>query len=529
MSLPTRIEHALSVLERFFSLRNVFLFGSLLAGVVCTYLFYRGVLPLSVEYFLFYSFVLFLACLARPSWMFLFFIAVLPLEIVSVMPSNLGLDLRPYQWVGALLGLALGVRLVSGRLRLSFFRWHPVDVFLSIIVSGIAVSGFFSQGIALKQTVVIVSFLFLYFLSRLFLREWRDVQLAWLFFHLSGSLVLLWGIGQNILFLFWGQGEYSIMPGRPNGTLIEPDWLGLFLLFLLTPVLGWLKQGLDKRSSLKTLLLPALFLIGIFTALILTVSRSAWLGALVVCGSFLFFAFSKRGKELAVRPALSFLQWVIVAFGIALVLVEGIPLTRFALIDRAGSTVSHLQEITLACDGRFSPPQTIQSIDELAQYGCQHIPLEEKAARQAEGQTLATTYRPDPNVNIRKMIFSTAWNEIKAHPFLGIGWGNIGTKLGVDERGASYNASNIFLEVWLGGGLLSLFGFVGFLAWVGYRFLKEWWKSPEDFTLQALFVSLLLGFLVFNLFNTGLLLGFVWVWLALFPLVFPYVTQKQNP
>ncbi len=527
MHIQVLFENFLVRVERFFSIRNVFLFGSIGAAVVLTTLFYFGVLPLSVEYLLFYSLIIFLACLARPSWMFLLFVALLPLEIVTVTPPSLGFDLRPYQWVGGLLGLALGIRFITGRLARPLFHWHPVDIMLVTLVVGVTLSGFYSQQSAIsKQILVVGSFLFLYFLARLFLRSWQDAKSALPFFLASASLGLLWGIGQNLLF-FAGQGEFSIMPGRPNGTLIEPDWLGFFSLFLLAPTLFWFKERSQKGFSVKELVFPSFSLLLIFTVLIITVSRSAWLGALVLTGSFFFLAFYEKGKGFAFRSAGMFLQGLIVLFGLALVLVEVVPLTRFALIDRAASTASHDQTITIACDEQQDAlPDSVSTAEDLARFGCRHINLEEVQAFEAEHKWVTTIKRPDPNVGIRKSIYETSWNEIQAHPILGIGWGNIGPKLGIDERGASYNASNLFLELWLGGGLLALLSFLILLVWNFRASYRGWMRDtlPEFF---APMIALLLGFLVFNLFNTGFLLGFVWVWFAFFPLLFPLMTNKS--
>lgn len=526
MDLQKKLNSLLQNIEQLFSVRNVFLLGSMLAVVVLTSLFYFGVLPLSIEYFLFYSFVIFLACLARPSWIFLLFVALLPLEIVSVTPQSFGFDLRPYQWVGGLLGAALGIRFITGRLSRPLFRWHMMDTFLVVLVSGVTLSGAHSQTASLKQTLVVGSFLFLYFLGRVFLRNWQDVKLALTFFVVSGMLSLLWGIGQNVLFLS-GHGEFSIMPGRPNGTLIEPDWLGFFSLFILIPILVWFKERLLRGFSVKELAVPSLALLLTFTTLIITVSRSAWLGALVLLGSFFLVAFYEKGKGFSFRPALIFIECLIVIVGFALVLVETVPLTRFALIDRAASTASHDQTITIACESEQDYlPDYLEKTEDLAQFGCQHINLEDIHAFEQD-KWVTTIKRPDPNAVIRKRIYAISWQEVQTHPVFGIGWGNIGPKLGVDERGASFNASNLFLELWLGGGLLALGSFLSFLGWTLYRTWLAWKQNMMN-PFFAPSLSLLAGFLVFNLFNTGLLLGFVWLWFALFPLVYPETPKEDK-
>lgn len=503
------------LIERWFSPRHLFLFGAVGLGVVLTWLGLIHFLPFSLGYFIFYTILLFLAALARPNWMFLLFLALLPIEIVSVMPEGIGFSLRPYQWVGGILGVAVAFRLLTRSFRF-VFHWTIYDTLLLVFLGGTALSGLLSGGQALKQTVVIGSFLFLYFLSRIFLRSWNEVKPALLFFGASATGVLLWSVVQNILFL-GDMNSWAVMPGRPNGTLLEPDWLGLFLLFLLAPTLLVLKERLGDAASFWLIFWPWLGLVGIFVVLLLSVSRSAWLGALGLTCFFTAFAFWER-RSLDFRSVLTFGRYGAIAFGLALLLVEAVPLTRFELLNRAESTASQLQEITIACDGVAVPPKQIERVEDLAQYDCEHILLEEKETRRAAGALVTTTMRPDPNVNIRKQIYQTSWKAIQEHPVLGIGWGNIGPKLGVDERGASYNASNLWLEVWLGGGLIAL---LALLTFVGFALLSCFlaWRRGDESLRALTLAALLLGFLLFNFFNTGLLLGFVWVWLALFPLI----------
>ncbi len=512
MDVLKSLEKTWSTIEHFFSMRTLFLLGTALLAIALTWLHYLEVLPLTLEYFVFYSLVLFLFALWRPSLAFLLFIALLPLEIVSVTPREWGMDLRPYQWVALLIGLALLVRLVMRKLRFPFFQWHLVDTSLSVFVAGVFISGFMNGGLAIKQSIVIGSFLYLYFLGRVFLRERGDVLQALLFFVVSGSLSLLWGVIQNILFL-QGQMSYAVMPGRPNGTLPEPDWLGLFSLLFLAVALISLTKKIMVGDALKSLLVPFLGLGSVWLILILTVSRSAWLGALVLVALFLLLAFTVRGEAYQFRPALLLIKLTTLAFALALIVVESVPLTRFILLERAESTTSHLQTITIACPSGAEPPRAIQSVEDLTHYGCEHILLEEKAERMERGELVTATERPDPNVDIRKHIYLTSWEALREHPILGIGWGNIGPKLGVDERGASYNASNVFLEVWLGGGLIALTGLLSFIGIALWR-LAFAWRDGEVLTGAAL-LSVSAGLLIFNLFNTGLLLGFVWIFFAL--------------
>ena len=99
---------------------------------------------------------------------------------------------------------------------------------------------------------------------------------------------------------------------------------------------------------------------------------------------------------------------------------------------------------------------------------------------------------------------------------MGVGWGSIGKILGADERGASLNASNIFLEIWLGSGLIGLLCFIIFLGNILLKTAKAF-ISTQDFDAKIFSVfilSTLSGLIVFNLFNSGILLGFFWVFLG---------------
>lgn len=507
----TRVEH-------YCSPRNLWFLGTMMLVGILIWLSYTSVLPISPVYFVFYSVIIFLGSLARPSWFFLLFVALLPLEITRMAPESFGFDLRPYQWVGGLLGVAIGIRLLKPPVIFPFV-WNIFDTLLALFVGGVLISAVFNQGLAIKQSVVVLSFFGLYCLARIFFKSWEDVRLALLFFLPSAFLAIGWGIAQNILFLT-GQEQFSVMPGRPNGTLAEPDWLGLFVMFLFIPLLIMIKKRFETGLKAKTLWVPWLALVVVFVVLILTVSRSAWLATLFLLACSFFFIFlEKNSRTFQFQTSLRTMQFFTVAFVVSLLLVKTIPLTHFELINRVQSTATHLQEITLACPPGVYPPQRIETLADLIPYDCLHIPLEEKASYGAAGKFITTTLRPDPNVSIRKSLYQTAWSTLREHPVLGIGWGNIGPRLGVDERGASYNASNLWLDVWLGGGLLSVFSLLAFFGWASFSILRLWWQGKAQ-AIHGALLALVVGFLVFNLFNTGLLLGFVWVWLALFPLLF---------
>ena len=132
-------------------------------------------------------------------------------------------------------------------------------------------------------------------------------------------------------------------------------------------------------------------------------------------------------------------------------MIAGFHLTTFDLTDRAGSAASGQQRITVSCDTPTVLLESIADISELSSYGCRFIRLEAIDAEQAAGKFIGTVSRPDPSIEARRVISRTTFETLRSHWLFGIGWGSIGNILGTDDRGASLNASNAFLEAWLGG------------------------------------------------------------------------------
>ena len=262
-----------------------------------------------------------------------------------------------------------------------------------------------------------------------------------------------------------------------------------------------------------------------FIALILTVSRSAWLGAFVSLGIFLVAIFTN------LKIDLKNLEWgktikaklvIVPALIVAVLAVYIFHLTNFQLGNRIQSTSSGQQKITISCEEEIDLPESVESVFDLDQYGCRHINLEEIDSEKLNGKYVAEIYRNDPNVSIRGQIYQKSWQEIKKHPILGIGWGNIGSVLGRDERGVILNSSNIFLEVWLGSGILGIASFVILLAYILVRAIKIFYLA-KNYPRRLFGLFLLVSWfaiIIPNLFNAGIMLGFLWVWLG--------ITQAEN-
>ncbi len=479
-----------------------------------------GVISIQLGDFIFFISLVFLLSLYRPSWMVGFFIGTLVLENINLAPKELGIALRPYQILGtliliALISLSFKRKALFSRLKFIWLDWLVVIFgltnFLSLFSSWTRES--------FKIVVVIISFIAFYFLIRIYLKSFNALKRLLPYFFSSSIIILLFGLWQNINFIY-NQSGLEVMPGRPNATFTEPDWLGIFIAVFLSVlyaswyfILGVEKPKFNFLKTTKFFLLTGLVLAEI--DLILTVSRSAWLGALI---SFLVFlvlvGISFKTKV--------FWQTLILfsSLGIfSLVLIMSLHLTNFQLFNRARSVGSGLQKITIACPKK--PTQLlaqglINKMDELKKYHCRYIKLEAIKKEQEAGQFVTEIKRVDPTVNIRSQIYKQSWQEIKKHPFLGIGWGNIGIILGKDKLGNALNSSNIFLEVWLSSGILGIITFLLLIASIFYLSIKKFFLTQKHLqkTLMMFIIISWLAIIIPNLFNSGILLGFWWVWLG---------------
>ncbi len=489
---------------------------NVILGVLGVWLSLTGRLPLDLVHFSFFSFLFFLAALYRPAWVFLLLIGLLPYEIIPVAPIEWGIFLRPYQWLMCLLLGALTLRALVRRpaipgLILTWYDALPILVFLG---STLAALGSDTPGESLKLTLIVATFVALFFTVRLFVRTENAALSLVPFVGSSFGVVVIWSLTQNILFAL-GKENFEVMAGRPNGLFSEADWLGMYLLLPLAAALAWLYRAaiLHKRQIDWMWPLGVLF-VGTILILI-SMTRSAWIGFFAMSCFFAFsvgLSFWKLGEP---KRALLLLGQVLLVVFLAWGTVPLLHLSRFAIFDRAVST-SGKQKITVACQEAHRAPSVIRTVEELQASGCEHIQLEERAARLAAGQSVQEIERDDPNVSIRQSVYQQAMRLIGAHPWQGIGFGNIGKELGTDGRGASLNSSNMWLELWLGSGLLGLLAFAILWGALGFESGKRTLSGQGSVVGFALFFHLgWIGLTLFNLFNAGILLGFFFAFLGL--------------
>lgn len=531
--------------------------GALFLGAFLSSLFFlfsgnSAVFPLDMADFTFFVMIAFFFALYRPGWAFLVFLSLLPFETINLSPGVLAFSLRPYQLLGGVLLLSMLARFIVHRLPFPVMRFRWFDIVPLLFGLG----GFFAIGFssdassAAKQAVIVLSFVALYFLSRQFLGEARDVRRVMPFLVLSSVCTTLFALWQSVQFIA-GRISFEAMPGRPNAFFAEPDWLGMFLVMSGSVALGLLFYYFDqhhsercmensliteqsflgkflcmmrKHSRALVFLFVFCFLVLSWIGILLTVARSAWTG--FVFSALLFLKLLLVGGESwyfrAWRWKL-FMQGsvvIVLTFAVALLIVRGFQLTTFDLINRAGSTTSGQQEITVSCETPEELPERIESVSELSSYGCRFIRLEEIDAERTAGRFVSTVFRPDPSIEARRVIGQKTFETLKEHWLFGIGWGGIGNILGMDDRGSTLNASNAFLEAWLGGGILSALSFIVLWmlvpAYALRTFFGSWNESDRGVSraVVAFFLISWIGLTVFNIFNSGVLLGFVWVWLG---------------
>ncbi|MEI6650743.1 MAG: O-antigen ligase family protein [Candidatus Moraniibacteriota bacterium] len=492
------------------------LLGSGAMLVALAVLWYGNILPLGMSDFLFLFVLVTLAATYRPGWAFLLLVSVLPIEIVNLAPDSLHIGIRPYQLLVLSIFVAIGMRFIARRAIPEIPKPNFGDFLLFLIPVGslFAIVNASDPGRSFRLSVILFSYFALYALFRIFVRTAEDVGRILPFVIASLLLTSVVAVVQNVAFLS-GNGFFEIMPGRPNGLFPEPDWLGLFLISAVS-VFSAIGYFIASRTvsypelfRMKRAVFVSLSLVMIVTALILTVSRSAWLGAAIVaCAAALLAVFTRRFRVAG-------MLMILFGFGslFAFALVELVPLSDFDLSGRAGSIGSGLQTITVSCEQETALPEHIVSVDELAVYGCRHIDLDEIETERAAGRFVSTIDRNDPNVSIRRQIYQKSIALGMTHALLGVGWGTVGDTLGHDERGAGLNASDVFLEVWLGSGAIGLVGLIGFLLLLAIRAVRDFFRSRGTFPFFLL-VSFA-GVIVSDLFNSGIMLAFVWALLGI--------------
>jgi len=511
---------------------------SVLLGLALIALQIKNKLPLRPGDFAFISILALLVALYRPRWIFYLFVSLVPLENIIAVSGFLPIQLRPYQFVGAILAIALIILYLAKRLNFKLLKptWIDWLVFSIVPLSLLSLINSPVKNISLKNDLILFSFVVLYYIVRNFLRDRKDFVETAYFFIGSNLVVLFYGFYQVFAdkFLAYRQAggarSLEVMFGRPNSTFTEADWLGIFLCFSLAMLFSMTLPKAEIKIAKYALYIMIFLNISL---LLLTLSRSAWIGAAIVIFFWLIFSLYRKSEIRTSFTPQKFANKFVIIFLISLISLATIhfgKLSKFDIFDRARSAATSEQKITIACDNSANIPQTVSGTDELARYGCQFINLEDIETNKSQGKFVSVIFRKDPNVMTRSQIYRKSFEIIRAHPILGVGFGTITQSLGSDERGAGLNESNIFLQIWAGSGIL---GLIAFVAIFGYLFIYSFRRlSPicplnkiigcpivkDDFekNLNIFLILGILALLIPNLFNAGLLMGLFWLGLAAF-------------
>ncbi|MCX6766457.1 MAG: O-antigen ligase family protein [Candidatus Moranbacteria bacterium] len=535
-SFENFFENIKNILKKEVSILWIF---SVLLGLALIVLQNKSKLPLGTGDFVFISILTLLVALYRPRWIFLLFVSLVPLENVIFASGFLPIQLRPYQFAGAILAIAVIILWFVKRLNFQFLKptWLDWLIFLLVPLSFLSLVNSPNKNISLKIDLILFSFAVLYYIARNFLRDRKDFIEAAYFFIGSNLVVIFYGFWQVFADKF-GARSLEVMFGRPNSTFTEADWLGIFLCFALA-ILFLMTLSKAKTTIAKYALYIMIFLN--LTLLTLTLSRSAWIGAAAVIFFWLVFSLYRKSEirtSFTLRKFAYNLTIIILLSLISLAAIHFGKLSKFDIFDRARSAATNEQKITVACDSSSNIPPTIASTDELASYSCKFINLEEIELYKSQGKVVTEIFRKDPNVMTRSQIYKKSFEIIREHPLLGVGFGTITQSLGSDERGAGLNESNIFLQIWASCGILGLIAFVvifGYLFVYAFRRispicpLNKFFGCPVagDDLEKSLNIFLTLGIfalIIPNLFNAGLLMGLLWLGIGIL-VSFIYIKQ----
>lgn len=513
-------------------------FVSLMLNFLLLGLWAQNRLPLHTGDFVFFSILTLLAALYRPRWIFFIFISTISLENIIFSNSLLSLQIRPYQFLGAALALAIIILFLSKRLKFKLIRPN----FLDLCVFAIPVFSFFAliaapnKALSIKQDIILVSFAILYYLSRNFLRGRADAVKTAAFFAVSFISVTMFGLYQVFADKL-GKNSYEIMFGRPNSTFFEPDWFGIYLCFALAVILSAIYfftnyKETDKQIRKLALTILYFFIFLSLILIILTLSRSAWIGSFVLLFVFLFFSLWRYDREGFKTEWRNFLLSSVILIFLLLSAVSAVTfaqLSKFDIFDRARSTATNEQKITIACVPGSQVPQYVNNIEELHNFGCQFINLEDIGNYKSQNMIVTQIFRFDPNIKTRSVIYRESFSVIKSSPIWGVGYKTITEMLGKDQRGAGLNESNIFLQIWAGSGILGLMAFIFFIAYLfifSFRRISPICplnkiigcpviKNEFDRSLNLFVVLGIIALLIPNLFNAGLFMGIFWTGFAM--------------
>jgi hypothetical protein len=475
-----------------------------------------------VSFCIFIIICLFVCALAiyRPILMFALFVGVLPLEIINIAPEVFDLSIRPYQIVVVSMILGILGAIFFKDLYEKGFTWNIFDTLIILFLcSGIFSSLVNAQSLhVMIHAFIFTSFGLLYFVTRFFVREKNDIIALLPIIISSGAVISVYAIVQNVLFKY-SLFHFEVMPGRPNATFTEPDWLGVYLVFVFGACITYLYYNAHHKHLWKffDIALYGATMI-VIVAMILTVARSAWIGVIGVVLCYFFIVIAQKKYKLFARHFI----WVTSVGIVSMSIVFLFDLTNFEIRNRIQSTTSGMQQITVSCHTERSRDAlitrgAIDNINDLEQYNCRHINLEDVAEEEKNGSFIVKIDRHDPNTIARRDVYIQVFSVVKEQPVFGYGWGRGGEIFGNDESGTPLNASNIFFEIAIASGMIGAGVFITFITLIVFssvRILRSSQSTMHN-TIAIMGIIGTCAILVPNMFNAGLLMGFVWVYFGM--------------
>lgn len=439
------------------------------------------------------------ASIFRPAFGIAFLVAAGSLDTVTILGA------RPYQWVlvFCLVSLAASFVLDRKEVEQKEKKWSWFVVLLPLLFLG-SITGLVNADVfsfSLKQTAVLAVCLLIALLvyweaSKGKEEGWRIINVL----AFSSVPVNLFAVYQNVAHEF-GWPSFEAMTARPNGFFYEPDWLGMYAVFLMATVFFYLLAGKASRRALA-----GYYLILLLNAvvLVITVARASWLAMLasiLAAAGFMLILFLLRlaDKKDIFRLAFHFGGLIIVLL-ISILAVNALHLTRFNLKDRVESIYKEEHIITVA-----ENDSTREKIK---------IDLEEIEFYKSQGWRVYEEKVSDENVDARYAAFTSNREIGLEHPILGQGQGSVLAKKNYID-----NANNIFYEWWISAGLIGIFSFVLLLLTPLYGVFRAFLSGKKVTREQAgRYVMILMGVIsivVTNIFNSGVFFVPMWILLGI--------------
>jgi O-antigen ligase len=388
-----------------------------------------------------------------------------PVEVGLVYVAGFGM--YAFQPIVMLTATGLAIRSILGRGKFLVPRrmWPIIGLWLTYVLSA-----FFA--IDMETTLGgIVYFIPLLVLCWVFAKEIRsDVDLErivagmiWIGFTLA--LVGLIQLGAYYLghMITFGprHANFLLLYGRPSGLQGEPDWFGIYVGMILAMAMPlWIRKEMLFRNRLATLLV---LIMGV--AILVSGTRSAWMGLLVAGGLYFWIARMQLARK------------TVAALGLAVLLAT----VLLVLIMAA--------------------PQILEPLNRLK-------------------------YLFDPseyNSAVRLNTWAQAFEYIRRRPIVGYGlsaWELLSPQVWEDRRIAvitGKSVPNIFLENWLSAGLPGLLLTVVFCSYYTYHLWRSLRRS-RDHHERAYLESVLMGFVMVSaasFFTNAFKHNWYWVMVAL--------------